>query len=253
MSFNGKSASVRCLFFSLTLLLIYGCATSIIPTNSVVIGSAYNLPPGLAVIDDSYWWKCQFIMNWPEGEEPNWAMDLLLAHAVVAPVLSQHEDGLPYWRFHRRAVRDSSGHKFSFIFYSKPEIASSVFAAINNNEILKDSIKAKLIDKVYMNNPKNPKHQSINATSDSHWSPEIQKYWPSYIMGVSSLWLGLIIADMQNSPQTSDDINFLLKEYRQVNTNVTNKYRNEGQHAFIHHLSAIFGYQPMLIKREIRF
>ncbi len=253
MNIKSMSNTVRSLFLSLLLLLIYGCATSNIPTNSVVIGSSPNLPVGLKEINDSYWWRCKFIINWPIDEEPNWAVDYLLAHAVVSPVLSKNSDKISYWRFHRRAARDKSGHMFSFIFYSDPETASSVFSSINNNLMLKASVENNLVQKVYTSDTKNPKHHSISATSDKNWSPEIQKYWPSYIMGVSALWLGLIIEDMQHASQTSDDIHLLLEEYRQVESNIVDKWEKEGQHAFFHHMSAIFGYQPMLIKREIIF
>ena len=254
VNINSKSNSMRCLFLTLPVLLIYGCATTTnIPINSVVTGSTHNLPPGLMVIDNSFWWKCKFIIYWPKDEEPDWGIDHLLAHAVVSPVLSQYSDKIPYWRFHRRATRDKSGHMFSFIFYSDPSTASSVFSAINKNEVLKTSVENNLVEKVYMSDTENPKLQSISATSDPNWSPELQKYWPSFIMGVSSIWLGLIIEDMKYSSQTSDDIHLLLEKYRQINLNITDKWREEGQHAFLHHLSAIFGYQPMIIRREIQF
>ena len=96
---------IRYLLFSVCLLFIYGCATS---NNSVVIGSSHIVPYGMKEINDSYWWKCQFIINWPAGNEPDWAVDHLLAHAVVSPALSQYAENIPYWRFHRRAARDSS-------------------------------------------------------------------------------------------------------------------------------------------------
>jgi len=232
------------------LFLFYGCATPI--NNNVAAGSTHYIPPGMKQIDNSFWWRCQFRMVWPD-DEPEWAVDLLLAHAVVSPVLAKLENDIPYWRFHRRAVRDVAGHQFSFIFYSTPEVASSVFTEINKSEILMNSVKANLVDKIITGDPNNPKHSSIGATSDPIWSPELQKHWPSFIMGVSSLWLGLISEDMQHTHQNVDDINLLLDEYQQVEMNLTGKWKKEGQHALLHHLSAIFGYKPMLIKKQIRF
>lgn len=246
-----KSNTVRSLFVSLFLLFTFGCATS--TPNSVVAGSSHNLPYGMKTIDDSFWWRCQFRMVWPNDVEPDWAVDLLIAHAVVSPVLLQYEEDIPYWRFHRRAARDGAGHQFSFIFYSKSETASSVFDAFNKSEVLKNIVKAKIVGKVILGDPNNPKLPSISDTSDSSWSPEVQKYWPSYIMGVSSLWLGLIIEDMQHNRESIEDVNRLLEEYRLVDTNLAGKWRKEGQHALLHHLSAIFGYQPMLITKEVTF
>ena len=45
----------------------------------------------------------------------------------------------------------------------------------------------------------------------------------------------------------------LLEQYRKVDEKITEKWRNEGQHALLHHLSAVFGYEPMLIKKELVF
>ena len=246
-----KSNTVRSLFVSLFLLFTCGCVTS--TPNTTVAGSSHNLPYGMKTIDDSFWWRCQFRMVWPNDVQPDWAADLLLAHAVVSPVLLQNEEDISYWRFHRRAVRDAAGHQFSFIFYSNPETASSVFGALNKSEVLKNTLNAKIVEKVIMGDPSNPKLSSISDTSDPSWSPEVQKYWPSYIMGVSSLWLGLIIEDMQHNPESIEDVNRLLEAYRQVDLNLAGKWRKEGQHALLHHLSAIFGYQPMLIKKELTF
>jgi hypothetical protein len=234
----------------LFLFLTCGCGVS---RNSVVIGSSHNFPYGMKAIDDSFWWRCRFTNVWPKDREADGAVDLLLAHAVVSPVLSQYTADIAYWRFHRRALRDSKGHQFTFLFYSKPEIASAVFAEIDKSEVLKDSLNANIVRKVVMDNPGHPQLPNIGHTSDRHWSSEVQKNWPSYIMGVSSLWLGLIDDYKQKSSKASNNIGELLEEYREVDAKITDTWRNEGQHAFLHHLNAVFGYEPMLIKKELSF
>ena len=156
---------MRCWLLSLCILLTYGCATS---TNSVVTGSTHNLPHGMKKIDNSFWWRCKFRIDWPIDEEPDWAVSLLLAHAVVSPVLSQYADDIPYWRFHRRATRDRAGHQFSFIFYSTPEHATSVFEAINSSEVLKKSIQANIVRDVFIDDTKQPQRSNIGATSDQN-------------------------------------------------------------------------------------
>ena len=245
-----KSNVKLCWLLSVFLLLTYGCSISPRP---VATGLSHNFPESMKAKEGSFWWKCKFRIVWPDDEEVDWAVDLLLAHAVVSPVLSQYAGDIPYWRFHRRAARDSMGHQFTFLFYSMPETASSVFAAIDRSEVLQDSLKANLVKEVVMDNPDHPQLPNIGDASDRNWSPELQRNWPSFIMGVSSLWLGLIIEDMQQSPRTFDDINQLLDEYRQVDAGITDKWRNEGQHALLHHLNAIFGYQPMLIRKALSF
>ncbi|MGY6274591.1 hypothetical protein [Methylomonas sp. MgM2] len=213
----------------------------------------HNFPQGTTAKDHSFWWKCRFKVVWPDAEEVDWAVDLLLAHAVVLPVLSQYAKDIPYWRFHRRAARDSAGHQFTFLFYGAPELASSIFEAIDESEVLKNTLNANLVTEAVMDNPNQPRLPDIGDASDPNWSPELQNNWPSFIMGVSSLWLGLIIEDMQDSPRTYKDIHQLLEKYREVNARITDKWRYEGQHALLHHLNAIFGYQPMLFRKELEF
>jgi hypothetical protein len=72
-------------------------------------------------------------------------------------------------------------------------------------------------------------------------------------MGVSSLWLGLINDHIHNSSKASKSISELLEAYRKVDAKITDNWRIEGQHAFLHHMNAVFGYQPMLIKKRLSF
>ena len=72
-------------------------------------------------------------------------------------------------------------------------------------------------------------------------------------MGVSSLWLGLIDDVMEDVPSHDDNFPKLLEQYRHAGVAITTVWYKEGQHAFLHHLSAIFGYEPLMIKRGIRF
>ena len=237
-------------FLLLLLFLTSGCSVS---TKPVATGSSHNFPYNMNALEDSFWWKCRFKIVWPENREPDWAVDLLLAHAVISPVLSQYTTAIPYWRFHRRAARDRAGHQFTFLFYSNPEIASAVFAEINKRDVLMDSVNTNIVEKVIMDDPRHPQLPNIGDTSDPHWSSEVQKNWPSYIMGVSSMWLGMIADHLQNSSTASNNIGELLEEYRKVDAKITENWRNEGQHAFLHHLNAVFGYQPMLIKKWLSF
>ena len=79
--------------------------------------------------------------------------------------------------------------------------------------MLERAIAAKLVEKVITDNPENPNFSAIESTSDTHWSVDLQKNWPSFIMGVSSLWLGLIDDTFQGSPEDFADIHQLLEKY----------------------------------------
>jgi hypothetical protein len=180
-------------------------------------------------------------------------VDLLLAHAVVGPVLKEHTKELPWWRFHRRAAQDETGHQFSFLFYSNSGAAAAVMQDIRQSSVLQQALANRIVEKVAFDDPSNPCHPEIEAMSDPHWTPELQRNWPSYIMGVSSLWLGLIDDIMEHAPPHNDHFSELLERYRQAKDAVTNLWYQEGQHAFLHHLSAIFGYEPLMIRKRISF
>ena len=212
-------------------------------------------PPGEALEcgSDASWWACRFKISRPPGAEPDWAVDHLLAHAVVGPVLKKHIRELSWWRFHRRAVPDKIGHQFSFLFYSSSRVSAHVMEEIRQSDVLRQALAARIVEKIIFDDPDKPTRPRIEATSDRRWSPELQRNWPSYIMGVSSLWLGLIEDVMADVPVDADNLATLLEQYRQAEAAVTNMWHREGQHAFIHHLSAIFGYEPLVIRKEIRF
>jgi hypothetical protein len=177
----------------------------------------------------------------------------MLGHSVVGPVLAEHGKKIPLWRFHRRALRDQSGHQFSFLFYSESSVAADVMRGLRQSDILQQAIEQSIVAGIRFDDPDKPGRREIEATSDPHWSPSIQRNWPFYIMGVSSLWLGLVDDAMAEAPAYDDDVFGLLERYRQAGVAIDDMWRKEGQHAFIHHLSAIFGYEPLLIREEIRF
>ena len=233
-----------------TLSLILGCSVRHQQTQHL---PQANIPPIYKPTTNNYWWRCQFKITWPEESKINWGMDLLLAHAVVSPILMENYRDISYWRFHRRAARDKAGHQFSFIFYTTPETAASVYNGIQQSSILQHAVMANLVEKVIIGDPKNPQSPHIEDTSDPHWSLDIQRNWPSFIMGVSALWLGIIDDSIQESPKESIDITLLLEKYRETDAKITETWRNEGQHAFLHHLSAVFGYNPMFVRKMLTF
>ena len=215
--------------------------------------SALGGPP-LRAEGGGFWWTCRFKIGWPAEKDPDFAVDLLLAHAVVRPVLLEHQSGILYWRFHRRAVLDNAGHQFSLLFYSDPSTAREVFREIEASEILREMLAAGIVEKTVADDPAAPSRPGVEDTSDRNWSPVLQRHWPAFIMGVSSLWLGLIDEAAAEEPDDAiRNVPTLLERYRKANARVTSIWYKEGQHAFLHHLNALFGYEPLLIKKEMRF
>lgn len=124
---------------------------------------------------------------------------------------------------------------------------------IIKSEILIRANAANLVEKVIMDDPSQPNVPDVDATSDHHWSSDLQRNGPSFIMGVSSLWLGLIEDSFQGSPEDFADTHELLEKYREIYPLVAETWKQEGQHALLHHLNAVFGYKPLIISKELSF
>lgn len=194
------------------------------------------------------WHSCSFRITWPEGSAPDLDVDLLLAHAVIGPVLDTYEERLKFWRFHRRASRDEAGHLFSFIFFTNQGSAKYIKEMITVSNRVRQLKSENIIEELSCDNVTHWSGPDITDTSDQNWSFSVQKNWPFFIMGVSKLWLGLIEDALPEFKEDQLAIRQLLDEYRKANRIVTNIWQKEGQHAFLHHLNAVFGYESLLIR-----
>lgn len=227
------------------------------PRQRAPFASALPLPLSEKISegeDNRYWWAVRFKIVWSTDRDPDSAVGPLLAHGVIAPLLEIHSSQLLRWRFHRRAAPDASGHQFSFFFYTDTNTADNLLTGVKLSDLLDQAISAQIIEKVVMDNPEIPSRPRIEALSDPNWSPSIKKNWPSYIMGVSALWLGIIDDEMkQVSDLPTMTISEKLEAYRQAESRITKTWNREGQHAFLHHLSAVFGYEPLRIRKDILF
>jgi len=238
---------------ALVISVMVGCASVGPPTAS----------PGLEPIKEKAqrpengWWHARFVMKWPEDKKPSWHIDLLLAQEIISPVLRQHKDHIVLWRFHRRAMRDKTGHQFSFIFYSSPETAREIYYDIKSDTRLEAMKRAGIVIKDSYDDTTRISEPNIEDTSDLEWSSPIKKSWPYYMMGVSQMWLHLIseIAGEVSKETESSSVQDIEAFYQQVNASLQTSWREEGGHAFLHHLNALFEYEPVIIyeKRLMTF
>ncbi len=230
----------------ITVIIISGCA---LPGPKVAETSA--LRPKPAVLD-SGWWYARFRIDWPENTEPSWHIDIMLADKVISPVLNQYRDTIALWRFHRRAARDTIGHQFSFIFYTSADTAQSVYDSIRSDPLVKQLKQAGLIIQCVFDDTVKINRPAIEDTSDKSWSAPVQKTWPHYIMGVSQMWLHLISEIVAEEADRKEfaSLKEIQEFYRQVNESVNASWQEEGRHAYLHHLNAIFGYEPIIIYEE---
>jgi len=197
------------------------------------------------------WWYARFRIQWPENTSPCWHVGVCIAHQVILPILIEHGDNLALWRFHRRAVRDQSGHRFSFIFYASPETADQIFTALRADTILAWMQDAGMVTDIDFDDTTTITRPDIEDTSDPNWSPQIQKSWPYFIMGVSQMWLSSImeIAEGMSHEYDPFSVQEILGFYRDVDMTVKTLWQEEGRHSLLHHLSAIFGYVPIRLNR----
>jgi hypothetical protein len=215
----------------------------------VSVGPPVGIPsPHAALPGGASWWYLRFRMEWPEGRPPMWHTDLLLADQVVRPVLERRGTDIALWRFHRRAARDGAGHQFSFIFYASPETARAVFTDIDASAALRLARASGRVAAVDADDPDHPSRPGRADTSDPAWSPALRDAWPYYLMGASRMWLDLV--SQLASPPAEADAGFADWDaaYARADTAVTAVWQAEGRHAFLHHLNALFGYEPLPLR-----
>lgn len=223
------------------LLALSGCAAVTPAVDSPAVRPA--VPSA-----DAFWWYLRFRMDWPEGTPPAWHMDPLLADQVVRPVLERRQADIALWRFHRRAARDGAGHQFSFIFHATPETARNVFAEVGASPALGSARAAGRVAAVLQDDPLNPSRPGRGDTGDPAWSAALRTAWPDYLMGASRAWLSLVSQMAASVPPAASDFADVEAAYKDANASVTAVWREEGRHAFLHHLNALFGYEPLQMR-----
>ena len=230
----------------LAMLLSLSACTRVVTVRA----PANDLPPGpmTATGNEDGWWRIAIRMRWDPDQTPDWYLDALLADQVYAPALSDAGSAISLWRFHRRAVDDEAGHRFSLLAYTNAVSADILYKQIRETSVLQWLESDGQIASVTMSKVDRPELRSIARTSDAAWPPEIQASWPWFIMGVSQTWLSLIREVAAEQPLAEPSPAMLLDYYRGIDERVTTLWRDNGQHVYLHHLNALFGYQPLIIR-----
>lgn len=231
------AAEIRLVVTILVLVLISACT----PRPAVKSGVPDPVP---AEAEEAGWWFVHFRHRWPEGAAPDWYRDALIADQVVAPVLEAHHADIDLWRIHRRATRDHAGHAFSFIFYASPVTAKQVNAAIAENPVLKRLLEKGVIEHVAYDDTSRVTRPGVGDTSDPKWSLAIRNSWPHFVMGASRMWMDLVRSQAQDPAVANKGLD---ARYSDVEQRINALWQREGRHALLHHLNAIYGYEPLLI------
>jgi hypothetical protein len=229
------------------ILLTVGCTTMSPPKPATL-----DVEPPSARSAQLGWWYARFQIEWPKDAEPLWHMDALLASEVLAPIIEEHRGEIALWRFHRRAARDHAGHQLSFIFYADPTTAARIFDRIRADSLTAQLQRAGKVLAVTCDPTASVDRPNLEDTSDRNWSPQLQRSWPYFIMGVSELWLTLVtqVAELQASREMPATLDGQLDFYSEVDQTVQTLWYREGGHALLHHLNAIFQYEPLLVGKK---
>ncbi|RRJ84067.1 hypothetical protein [Aestuariirhabdus litorea] len=222
------------------LLALGGCATRQPPVPGL------HDAPASAGDEQLGWRRILIQQRWDPQTTPDWNLEPLLAAELLGPSIDRHRPGLRYWRFHRRAANDSAGHQFSLLLYTDGNTARQLY-----QELLDHPWTAELlatdIQRIRHRGINQNSEPAVEDRSDPSWSPEMQRAWPAYITGVSELWLGLIREYRSQAP-APQSLAEARPRYARINRQLTELWQAEGQHALLHHLNALFGYQPLLIR-----
>jgi hypothetical protein len=229
----------------IALFALAGCTRVVIvqtPVDSVPSG------PAVPSQDERAWWNIAFQLRWDGEQAPDWYLDALLADQVCAPALVDLGAQIDLWRFHRRAANDGAGHRFSLLVYTDTITAEVLIGQIRQQSVLQWLESDGYIESVTMTEMNRPELAPVARSSDAAWPPEIQASWPWFIMGVSQTWLSLIKQVTAEQPLEDPSPDALLDYYAAVNNRVTALWRDLGQHVYLHHLNALFGYEPLVIR-----
>ena len=233
-----------------TLLLI---ALYVSACSTVQISGPQAYTPESASLSaeqpERFWWQLRFKLSWPEDEAPDFSRHLLIADQIIAPALVQHEDEIALWRIHRRAGRTPSGHQFSLIVYTDDATAQALAADIETHPLTDWLLERGMIEQTRFDRRTTEKLAQLEDTSDRAWPREIQRSWPYFIMGASQSWL-LMVQELSADEELAGAVSYddLLAHYIAVHEQLNAQWREFGQHAYLHHLSAIFGYQPIRVR-----
>ncbi|MEN6440892.1 MAG: hypothetical protein ABFD97_20155 [Syntrophobacter sp.] len=248
-----RAGILFCAVSALLLVSLSGCASTRQGPSSKGPTQREVETTGRQELENS-WWYARFQFNWPQDQEPSWHLDLMVANTIIAPVLEKHGAEIPLWRVHRRAAPDQSGHQFSFIFFATQKSAGGIFETIKSNPMLAQMRSAGLITATTFDDTVKVIRPGIGGVSDGHWSVPVRRSWPFFIMGVSEMWMGLIdqlAEDGRPRPKTALELEAF---YRKINEEVLAMWNKEAGHALLHHLNAVFGYEPLTFRgQEYKF
>lgn len=190
------------------------------------------------------WWRLRFrLARGADGEVESY-LDLEIADRVLGPLLRPVPPDVTLWRFHRRWPDDATGHQFSLWLYAQQARAEAFDAAVRADPLLRRLRDEQRLVEYRFDAPPPERATRPGDTSDPNWPDTIQAQWPNFIMGASTMWLGLVRDAVDRQPEGE-----LHARYRAAEAALDQTWYLHAGHAFLHHLSALFGYRPVRVVR----
>ena len=232
----------RVTLIGIVLLLFGGCATT--PEQPPAGNEIKNAQ---ANAEQPRWWYLRFRLRRGEAGETDSFLDALIADQILGPIIERNGSGIELWRFHRRWAQDATGHQFSLILFAPTMLADSIIGQVESHPVLQELRSDGYLVEFRVDAADPGRASDPAATSDRSWPPEVQREWPKFIMGASRMWLGLV----GSAAAKNADLD-LYERYRTVEANLDELWFTKANHAFFHHLSALFGYKPVrVIRRDV--
>jgi hypothetical protein len=233
------------LILLLVLLLSSACST-LEQGQGVAVGVRTDATgTDLPGAGEPRWQAIRFRFRGREAGQVDSYLDGLVADRVLAPLLEAQRERISLWRFHRRWPDDAVGHQFSFIYYAPPAVSGALRAGLRDHALLAALAEEGHLSDWFFDRLETIEATQIAATSDRRWPAALQREWPHFIMGSSHLWLGLVQDEAGKRPHME-----LHARYRAVEEALHALWYGQANHAFFHHISALFGYQPVDVGRH---
>lgn len=228
-------------------MLVSACSTQGVKPSST---PAKDYGSSRAVVAGGRWYQTCFRFHFDSDGRPDWAIDMVVADRIAAPALETYHAKIALWRFHRRSAPTKAGHQFTLGIFTDEHTYDAIKTFIDESATLGSLSADGYIRRVIHDCRRSDDPTKVSAIADPSWPAPIQRAWPYFIMGASASWLALV----QEHAATLGPVEGPLPHaYSAVEEQVSSLWRDEGQHAYLHHLSAIFGYHPLAIRKFIQF
>jgi hypothetical protein len=193
------------------------------------------------------WYEFNFGVSWDRKQEPKTWVDIFIIDTIIREVIYQKKSEIVLWSVHRRWFNDQHGHELTFNCFINDKTANEIeksiksnntFKILQNNSLFVNDLKAVL---------KGADNRSL--TNGENWPDELKEAWPQYINGCCRMIL-LLIEKIKSGRNIPTDIQSAEQFYSRINNELIGMWQRFGGVAFFHHLTAIFGYSPLLIRPQ---